>query len=60
MLTGNGDIVAYKQLETYINNIFFGEMYILSVGLNEDDYTTIKWIQRSDKGDAYIKLVSKN
>ncbi len=59
-LLKSGDIIIYKQQELDIANIFFGEMYLISVNLHKDDYTSLKWIQRSDKGDDYIKLVSEN
>lgn len=56
-----GDIIAFKKVEVDLNNIFFGEIYILSIYIdNISTYKTIKYIQKSDKGDGYIKLVSQN
>lgn len=58
-LLKSGDIIAYKTISP--ENIFFGEMYLLSVILDEDtSYKTIKWVQKSELGDDYVKLVSHN
>lgn len=58
-LLKSGDIVLYKEVSNYIDNIMWGEMYLLSFTLDGEDYITIKYIQRSDN-DKYIKLVSHN
>lgn len=58
-LLKSGDIVLYK--ETEFENIFFGEMYLLSVKLNDwEEYITVKYVQKSDQGTEYVKLVSQN
>ncbi|KAF2342868.1 helix-turn-helix transcriptional regulator [Flavobacterium tistrianum] len=58
-LLKSGDIVLYK--ETEFENIFFGEMYLLSVKLNDwEEYITVKYVQKSDQGSEYVKLVSQN
>lgn len=58
-LLKSGDIVLYK--ETEFENIFFGEMYLLSVKLNDwEEYITVKYVQKSDQGGDYVKLVSQN
>jgi len=58
-LLKSGDIVLYR--ETDLENIFFGEMYLLSVQLDEwDEFITVKYIQKSEKGEEYVKLVSQN
>lgn len=58
-LLKSGDIVLYK--ETEFENIFFGEMYLLSVKLNEwEEYITVKYVQKSEQGSEYVKLVSQN
>ncbi len=59
-LLKSGDIIMYKQLTNEISNIFFGEMYLLSIDLDGDEYVSVKWVQRSDKGEKYIKIVSEN
>ena len=58
-LLKSGDIVLYK--ETEFENIFFGEMYLLSVKLNDwEEYITVKYVQKSDQGSDFVKLVSQN
>nr|WP_294783370.1 S24 family peptidase [uncultured Flavobacterium sp.] len=58
-LLKSGDIILYK--ETEFENIFFGEMYLLSVKLNEwEEYITVKYVQKSEQGSEYVKLVSQN
>ncbi|MGY0407423.1 MAG: LexA family transcriptional regulator [Polaribacter sp.] len=59
-LLKSGDIIMYKELSNEIANILFGEMYLISLDLDGDEYVSVKWIQRSDKGEKYIKLVSEN
>jgi len=59
-LLKSGDIIMYKELNNSIESIFFGEMYLLSINLEGEEYVTVKWIHKSDKGDEYIKIVSQN
>lgn len=58
-LLKSGDIVLYKQ--TSVDSIFYGEMYLLSVKIDHwEEYVTVKYVQKSEKGDDFIKLVSQN
>jgi len=58
-LLKSGDIILYK--ETEFENIFFGEMYLLSVKLNDwEEYITVKYVQKSEQGSEFVKLVSQN
>ena len=57
-LLKSGDIVLYKQLND-IEDIFWGDMYLLSIDIDGEEYITVKYIQKSDK-PGYIKLVSQN
>ena len=57
-LLKSGDIVLYKQLHD-VNDIFWGDMYLLSIDLDGEEYVTVKYIQHSDRA-GYIKLVSQN
>lgn len=65
-LTGNnmhpmlksGDIILYKQVND-IENIFWGEMYLMSIDMEGEEYITVKYIQKSEK-EGYIKLVNYN
>ena len=57
-LLKSGDIVLYKQLHN-IEDIFWGDMYLLSIDLEGEEYITVKYIQKSDR-EGYVKLVSQN
>lgn len=57
-LLKSGDIVLYKQLNS-IDNIFWGDMYLLSIDIDGEEYVTVKYIQKSEKPDC-VKLVSQN
>lgn len=58
-LLKSGDIILYKQ--TTVDSIFFGEMYLLSIRTDGfEEYVTVKYVQKSEKGSEYIKLVSQN
>lgn len=58
-LLKSGDIVAYKQIQDFVNDIFWGEMYLVSVDIGGEEMVTIKYVQKSEK-EGYIKLVSQN
>lgn len=57
-LLKSGDIVLYKQLHD-IDNIFWGDMYLLSIDIDGEEYVTVKYIQKSEKPGC-VKLVSQN
>ncbi|MBO5662066.1 MAG: helix-turn-helix transcriptional regulator [Tidjanibacter sp.] len=57
-LLKSGDIVLYKQMNDF-SNIFWGDMYLLSLDVEGDEYVTIKYIQKSERPGC-IKLVSQN
>ena len=57
-LLKSGDIVLYKQVRD-INDIFWGDMYLLSIDMDGEEYITVKYIQKSDRA-GYVKLVSHN
>lgn len=59
-LIKSGDIQAFKIITDYENDIFWGEKYIISIDISGDEFLTTKFVQRSDKGDEYIKIVSQN
>lgn len=60
-LIKSGDIVLYKNISHTIENMYWGEMYLLTL-LNDDqdEFVMLRWIQKSDKGEDFIKLVSEN
>ena len=55
----NGDIVCYKYIKD-LNNIRYGEIYLLYIDDGDDQLLTVKYLQKSDISDDYIKLVSHN
>lgn len=59
-LIKSGDIAVYKEIKDIVNNIFWGEMYLISLEVDDEYYTTIKYIQKSEEGPEYVKLVSQN
>jgi len=59
-LLKSGDIVVYKQIDDFINDVFWGEMYLVSIEVAGEEYVSVKYIQKSEKGHKYIKLVSQN
>jgi phage repressor protein C with HTH and peptisase S24 domain len=54
-----GDIVCYKFISD-LQNIRYGEIYILDIDDGDDQYLTIKYLQKSDFDNKHIKLVSHN
>lgn len=60
-LLKSGDIIMYKKVENALDAIFWGEMYLVSI-INDygDEFVMIKWLQRSDQGKDFVKLVSEN
>ncbi|RYF25171.1 MAG: helix-turn-helix transcriptional regulator [Flavobacteriales bacterium] len=59
-LVKSGDIVIYKRVNDLRDGIIFGEMYILSIVIDDHLHTLIKFVKKSDLGDDYIQLVSQN
>lgn len=59
-LLKSGDIIAYKKITDFANDIFWGEMYLISVEVSGEEWISVKYIQKSEKGEEYIKLVSQN
>lgn len=56
-----GDIIIYKRVANTIENVYWGEMYLVYL-LNEDgdEFVMVRRIQKSEKGDDFIQLVSEN
>jgi phage repressor protein C with HTH and peptisase S24 domain len=59
-LLKSGDIILYKQMPLDINNLLYGEMYLLSYDIDGDDYIVVKYIRKSEKGEPFITLGSEN
>lgn len=58
-LLKSGDIVLYKEVADIKNEIFWGEMYLLSLDISGEEYITVKYIQKSDF-EGCVRLVSQN
>ena len=60
-LLKSGDIIMYKKLANEIDNMFWGEMYLVSLINNDgDEFVMVKWLHKSELGTDYVKLVSEN
>ena len=59
-LLKSGDIVAYKEVPLEMSHIFFGEMYLVSIDLDGDEYLNVEYVKNKKKGEDWIKLVSYN
>ncbi|MDL2320502.1 helix-turn-helix domain-containing protein [Alistipes sp. OttesenSCG-928-B03] len=57
-LLKSGDIVLYKQLLDR-NDIFWGDMYLLSIDIDGEEYITVKYLQKSER-PGFVKLASQN
>lgn len=58
-LLKSGDIVLYKTINDFKNEIFWGEMYLLSVEMSGEEFVLVKYIQKSEDPN-FVKLVSQN
>ncbi len=58
-LLKSGDIACYKSIQT-LDDIRYGEMYLLDIENTSDRYLAVKYIQKSDLGNDYLRLVSEN
>jgi len=58
-LLKSGDIVLYKEISDIRNEIFWGEMYLLSIDMSDEEYITVKYIQKSEI-EGCVRLVSQN
>ncbi|AMP97151.1 peptidase S24 [Pedobacter cryoconitis] len=56
----SGDIVIYKRINNLSEGIYYGEMYLLSINIDGDDVTILRYVHQSEKGENYIKLISHN
>jgi phage repressor protein C with HTH and peptisase S24 domain len=57
-LLKSGDIILYKQLSD-VRDVFWGDMYLLSIDIDGEEYITVKYVQKSEH-PGYVKLVSQN
>lgn len=59
-LLKSGDIILYKQVSADIQNILYGEMYLLSYVVDGEDYIVVKYIRKSEQGEPFVSLCSEN
>ena len=57
-LLKSGDIILYKQLND-VRDVFWGDMYLLSIDIDGEEYITVKYVQKSEH-EGLIRLVSQN
>ena len=57
-LLKSGDIILYKQLSD-VRDVFWGDMYLLSIDIDGEEYITVKYVQKSEH-PGFVKLVSQN
>lgn len=58
-LLKSGDVVLYKQVCGIINDIFWGEMYLISIESGGEEFICTRYIQKSEIPD-HVKLISYN
>ena len=58
-LVKSGDIVAYKIIHD-IQNIHYGDMYLVSINEDGDIYITVKWVHKHKSDPNKVTLVSNN
>ena len=56
-LLKSGDIILYKQQSPDMNNLLYGEMYLLSYDIDGEDYIVVKYIRKSE---PFVTLGSEN
>lgn len=60
-LVKSGDLVLYKVVTDELPySILWGQMYLISLKVDGEYLKMVKFVQRSDHGDEWIKLVSQN
>ncbi|SFD44779.1 LexA family transcriptional regulator [Flavobacterium phragmitis] len=58
-LLNNGDIVIFKKINTPENNIIWGEMYLVYVNNDGNEFFLTRFLNKSKK-ESYIEFVSQN
>lgn len=55
----SGDLLVYKKVKDLRNGLFLGQIYLLSVEVEGEEYIMVQYVERSDISES-VKLVSKN
>lgn len=59
-LLKSGDIILYKEIPIDVQNLVYGEMYLLSYEMAGEDYITVKYVCKSERGEPFVTLASEN
>ena len=59
-LLKSGDIILYKEIPIDVQNLVYGEMYLLSYEMAGEDYITVKYVCKSERGEPFLTLASEN
>ncbi|GAB2540175.1 S24 family peptidase [Rufibacter soli] len=59
-LLKHGDMVAFQRLVDLPDEIDFGNMYVVDMSTPNLERVYVKYVQKSELGDKYVKLVSYN
>ena len=58
-IEGTAGLVPLFSDQAQLKPVFWGDMYLLSIDIDGEEYVTVKYIQKSDR-KGYVKLVSQN
>ncbi|NDW10484.1 S24 family peptidase [Dysgonomonas sp. 520] len=58
-LLKTGDIVCYKVIHD-LGNIYYGEMHLIDIDIEGDQFLSVKYVKQSKLGDNYVLLLSYN
>ena len=59
-LLKSGDIILYKEIPIDVQNLVYGEMYLLSYEMAGEDYIKVKYVCKSERGEPFVTLASEN
>lgn len=55
----SGDLLVFKKVRDLRNGLFLGQIYLLSIELEGEEYIMVQYVEQSDVQES-VKLVSKN
>ncbi len=58
-LLKSGDILAFKIIDDFLNDVYWGEMYILYIEVAGDLFRVVKYVQKGKDKDHFM-LISQN
>lgn len=59
-LLKSGDILVYKVMKSKEESLFWGEMYLLVIQVEDEAIAVLNYVQKSEKGTKYVALTSFN